>query len=548
MHSATHEVLNQAGEMPDYNAYQDDAALTKAISVFGADWATPQLSKCGALIGSSRMRALAWDANRYEPELRTHDRFGNRIDAVAFHPSWHELMGLIRGSEYHSLGWTAQRPGAQVARAATAYLWGQGEPGVCCPASMSFASIAALRHAPDLLTKFQETILSTDYDPRPLPPSQKTALTVGMAMTEKQGGSDLRQTQTTATTAGQGRWEITGHKWFFSVPTSDLFLTLARTGNKVSCFVAQGWRDDGTRNHLNIQRLKNKLGNRSNASSEVEYQRLEAVLVGEQGRGIATILEMAHLTRLECAIGGAALMRHATRLALHHASHRSAFQRMLIDQPIMRNVLADMVLEAEAALWLAMRAAAAVDRAGHDAQEAALARVIVPVAKYFICKRAPSLVAEALECHGGNGFIEENPVARLYREAPLNGLWEGAGNVICLDVIRALFRAPEAALAFIAELDAARGADAALDRLAAGLGEALSHPQTLEGAARIITERMALALAASLLSRFAPAPVAEAYCRSRLGGAHGLAFGTLPADADLAAIILTSGNGRAHSY
>ncbi len=538
---ATHEVLNQAGEMPDYNAYLKNVALRDAMAAFGGDWASTQLADCGALIGSDRMRELARHANRHAPELRAHDRFGNRIDAVEFHPAWHELMGLIRGSGYHSLGWTVELPGAQVARAAIAYLWGQGEAGVCCPSSMSFASIAALRHAPDLLAKFQGKICSTDYDPRPLPPHAKSALTVGMAMTEKQGGSDLRQTQTTAKPVGQGRWELTGHKWFFSVPMSDLFLTLARTETGISCFLAQGWLDDGTRNRLHIQRLKDKLGNRSNASSEVEFYGLEGVLVGEEGRGIATILEMAHLTRLECAIGAAALMRHAATLALHHASHRSAFQRRLIEQPIMRSVLADMALEAEAALWLAMRAAAAVDRAADNRQEAALARVIVPVAKYFICKRVPGLVAEALECHGGNGFIEENPIARLYREAPLNGLWEGAGNVICLDVIRAASRHPEAVAAFTAEIRNAQGADARLDDLATELTQALSRPQALESMARIITERMALALSASLLFLHAPLPVAEAFSRSRLGG-HGLAFGALPPDTDLTSLIQ-----RAHS-
>lgn len=539
----THDVLNQAGELPGYDAFAGDQALKDAVGQFGAEWATPELETCGALIGSGRMRALARDANRHLPELRSHDRFGNRIDMVEFHPSWHELMGLIRGSEYHSLGWTAEREGAQVARAGIAYLWGQGEPGVCCPASMTFASIAALRHAPGLLVEFQNKILSKRYDPRPLPPAAKAALSVGMAMTEKQGGSDLRQTQTIAKPMGQGRWEITGHKWFFSAPTSDLFLTLARTDAGVSCFLAQGWREDGARNHLAIQRLKDKCGNRSNASSEVEFRGLEAVLVGEEGRGIATILEMAHLTRLECAIGGAGLMRHAVTLALHHVSHRSAFQRVLVDQPIMRNVIADLALEAEAALWLAMRAAAAVDRAPRDAREAALARVIVPVAKYYICKRAPGLAAEALECHGGNGFIEENPIARLYREAPLNGLWEGAGNVICLDVIRALSRAPENAEAFLGEITCVRGSDASLDRLADQLAVILGRPQAIEGAARRVVEQMASALATSLLLRFAPAPVAEAFCRARLGGEAAHAYGTLPEGADLSFLI-----GRAQVF
>lgn len=534
--AGTHEVLNQAGEPPDYNAFTRDRALTGAIAAFGASWAEEKLAACGAVIGSARLRALARDANRNVPELRAFDRFGNRIDEVAYHPAWHELMGLIRGAEYHSLGWIAQRPGAHVARAGIACLWGQGEAGVCCPEAMTFASFGALRHAPDLLARYRSGILSTGYDPRPLPPSQKSALSVGMAMTEKQGGSDLRQTQTTARPSGNRCWALTGHKWFFSVPMSDLILTLARTDAGVSCFLAQGWLDDGSRNGVKIQRLKDKCGNRSNASSEIEFDGLDAELVGEDGRGIATIIEMAHLTRLECALGGASLMRHATSLALFHTSRRHAFQRALIDQPVMRSVLADMAIEAEAALWLALRAAAAVDAASHDPAHAPLARVIVPVAKYWNCKRAPSLVAEALECHGGNGFIEEQPIARLYREAPLNGVWEGAGNVICLDVLRALTRTPGATDALLAELAPARGADAALDRLIAGIATALARPETIEAGARRVVEHIALALATALLLRHAPLPVAEAFLRARIA-TPGLAFGALPDDIDLTAIL-----------
>lgn len=533
---STHDVYNQAGEPPDYNAYTEDRAFSEAISALGAGWAEQKFAACGAVIGSARLRDLARDANRYVPELRAFDRFGNRIDEVAYHPAWHELMGLIRGSEYHSLGWTAQTSGAQVVRAGIAYLWGQGEPGVCCPEAMTFASFGALRHAPELLGRYRDGILSADYDPRPLPPGAKSALSVGMAMTEKQGGSDLRQTQTTARRSGNGRWALTGHKWFFSVPTSDLFLTLARTDAGVSCFLAQGWRDDGSRNGVEIQRLKEKCGNRSNASSEVEFHDLDAEMVGDDGRGIATIIEMAHLTRLECAIGGASLMRHATSLAMFHASRRHAFQKALIDQPMMRAVLADLALEAEAALWLAMRAAAAVDAAPHDAAEAALARVIVPVAKYWNCKRAPALVAEALECHGGNGFIEDHPIARLYREAPLNGVWEGAGNVICLDVLRALTRTQGAADVLMVELAPARGVDTALDALISGIGDALAKPHAIETEARRIVEHAALAFAAALLLRHAPAPVAEAFIRARIAR-PGLAFGALPDGIDLAAIL-----------
>jgi putative acyl-CoA dehydrogenase len=533
---ATHEVLNQPGDLTGFNAYETDAALCAAIDVFGADWATPKLQSLGALIGSARMANLARAANRHTPELRTHDRFGNRIDEIDYHPAWHELFTEIRAYGSISLGWTDPRPGAHTARAALSYLWGQGEPGICCPATMTFASIAALKHQPELLEKFQAKILSPHYDPRPLPPGQKTSLSVGMAMTEKQAGSDLRQTQTTAIRDGE-IYRLTGHKWFFSVPMSDLFLTLACTGDSISCFLAQGWLDDGSRNRLKIQRLKDKAGNRSNASSEVEFYGLEAVMVGQEGRGIATLLEMAHLTRLECALGSAALIRQGTIQAIHHTSHRTAFQRRLADQPMMTNLLADLALESEAATWLAMRAAAALDASPRNAQEAALNRVLTPIAKYWVCRRAPAVLAEVLEAHGGNGFVEDHCIARLYREAPLNGLWEGSGNVICLDVLRALTRAPDSADALRAELLEAKSLHPALDAAIAEIDAILAAPQNFEPNARRIVERLALALQASLLLRHAPSFIAEAFCESRLGGDRGIALGTLPSHFDLRAIV-----------
>ncbi len=547
---ATHEVTNQPGDLTNFNAYTSDQALRDAIQTFAATWATPKLESLGALIGSPRMAQLARDANRHVPELRTHDRFGHRIDLVDYHPAWHELMTEIRAHGSISLGWTESRPGAQTARAALSYLWGQGEPGVCCPATMTFASIGALRHQPELLARFQSKILSPDYDPRPLPPDQKTSLSVGMAMTEKQAGSDLRQTQTIAAPAanatGPGaRYLLTGHKWFFSVPLSDLFLTLARTDAGISCFLAQGWLDDGARNRLHIQRLKDKCGNRSNASSEIEFFGLEAVMIGEEGRGIATLLDMAHLTRLECALGSAALIRQATIQAIHHTSHRIAFQRKLADQPIMANLLADLALESEAATWLAMRAAAALDAAPRDDAEKSLNRVLTPIAKYWVCRRAPAVLAEVLEAHGGNGFVEDHCIARLYREAPLNGLWEGSGNVICLDVLRALNRAPDSAEALRAEIAAARGLHPALDQALRQLETNLAAPQNFEPNARRIVESMALALQASLLLRHAPAAIAEAFCDSRLAGNHGIALGTLPPHLNLPAII-TRARATAH--
>jgi putative acyl-CoA dehydrogenase len=529
---ATHEVLNQPPEFAGFNGYDGDEALRAAVAAFGAGWAEERLTVCGARIGSAPLQALAREANRRVPELRTHDRFGNRIDMVEFCPAWHELMGLLRADEVHALGWTTPGAGAHAARAALSYLWSQGEAGVGCPAAMTFASIAALRHAPALLARYQRQILSPLYDPAALPPAQKAALTVAMAMTEKQGGSDLRQTQTVAAALGGGRYALTGHKWFFSVPTADLFLTLARTEAGISCFLAPGWRADGSRNFLLLQRLKDKCGNRSNASSEVEFRGLEAELVGTEGRGIATILEMAQLTRLECALGSAGLMRQAVSLAIHHARHRTAFQRRLAEQPAMMNVLADMALEAEAAMWLAMRAAAALDAAAHDAAEAALFRILAPIAKYWVCKRAPAVAVEAMECHGGNGFIEEQVSARLYRDAPVNGLWEGSGNVICLDVLRALTREPETVAALRAEIGKAAGLHGALDAwLAAPL------PAPSEASARLLTQQFAVALSASLLLRYAPPAVADGFCATRLGTGGGFAFGTLPGGVAAEAIV-----------
>ncbi len=529
---ATHEVRNQARELAGYNAFTGDLALQEAVASNGGFWAADALTACGALVGSAHTQLLARQADRNTPELRSHNRFGNRIDEMEFHPAWHELMRGLRGSGYHSLSWTAQRQGAHVARAAISYLWNQAESGVCCPGAMTFASLAALQADPELLARYRSKILSREYDPRPLPPEQKTALGVGMAMTEKQGGSDLRQTETTALRAGAG-YELTGHKWFFSVPASDLFLTLGRTEKGVSCFLAQGWLDDGTRNRLLIQRLKDKCGNRSNASSEVEFRGLQAMMLGEAGRGIATILEMAHLTRLECAVASAGIIRQASAQAINHAQTRHAFQRALVDQPIMTNVLADLALESEGHLWLALRAAAALD----NPAEKFLNRIITPIAKYWICKRAPVAVAEALECHGGNGFIEDHLMARLYREAPLNGVWEGAGNVICLDVIRALQRHPESAAAVLDEIALARGAHPALDASHAGLSDKLGRPAGLENQARRIVEQLALALTASILLRHAPNEIAETFCNSRLGGEHGSAFGTLPPGAPCNTII-----------
>jgi len=435
----------------------------------------------------------------------------------------------------HTLGWTAGRPGAHTARAATGYLWSQGEAGIMCPLMMTHAAIPAIRRTPEVRAAWEARLLSTDYDPRPLPAAAKRGATCAMAMTEKQGGTDLRQTQTTAEPAGDGMWALVGHKWFFSAPQSDLFLALARTAAGVTCFAVPGWLEDGTRNRLMLQRLKDKCGNRSNASSEVEFRGALGRIVGEEGHGVAAILEMGHLTRIDCAVSSAAFMRQAVAEAAHHCAHRTAFQRRLVDQPLMQAVLADLALEAEAAAWLALRAAATLD-AGDDPRERLLGRVLTPVAKYWVCKRAPAVVVEALECHGGNGYVEDHLMARLHREAPLNGVWEGSGNVICLDVLRAIGREPDCLDVLVDELRAARGLDPGYDRALAALEREMSDLAGREARAREFVERLALALEAALLLRHGAPEVAEAFVAARLGRDWSGAFGTLPESIDAAAL------------
>jgi len=540
---ATHDVMNQATPLVGHNAFTDDRLLGEIAAREGIDWARPLLADAGGTVASAKVAGLARDANRMTPELETHDRFGHRIDQVEFHPAWHQLMALAIGHGTHALAWTAKKPGAHVARGILSYLWNQGENGICCPLGMTYSAVPALRLQPELAAVWEPFILSTRYDPAPAPMHRKTGGTVGMTLTEKQAGSDLRATQTTARAASSRRgpgeaYRIDGHKWFFSVPHSDLFVTLAQTGQGPSCFLLPGWLPDGTRNRLLIQRLKDKCGNRSNASGEIEYRGALGWLVGEEGHGIKAALAMTHLTRLDFAIGSAGLMRRALSEAIHHATQRRAFQRALIDQPLMRNVIADLALEVEAATLLALRLARAVDDEEEgDPAARLLVRIATPVAKYWNCKRAVGVVHEALECHGGNGFIEEGPLARLYREAPLNGIWEGAGNVIALDVLRAAAKTPQAVAAFVAEVRAAKGGDrrldAAVDRLEAELG----RPEEHEARARRIVEQMAIALQASLLIRHSPHAVADAFCASRLDAGRSAAYGCLPAGLDQQAIV-----------
>ncbi|HEX8663161.1 MAG TPA: acyl-CoA dehydrogenase family protein [Beijerinckiaceae bacterium] len=531
---ATHEVLNQPPPLADYDAYATDPVLRSIVRAFGAAWAEPKLFEAGRTVGSARVQQLARQANRHTPELRTHDRFGNRVDEIEFHPAWHELMGLAIGQECHSLAWTERRPGAQVARAALAYLWNEGENGIMCPILMTYASIPTLRSDPEIAREWEPKVLSTRYDPRQTRASEKTGVTVGMAMTEKQGGSDLRQTQSVAERDGD-EWRIVGHKWFFSVPHSDVFIALARTERGVSCFLVPGWLPDGSRNRIVIQRLKDKAGNKSNASSEVEFRGAYGRLIGEEGHGIREAISMGHLTRLDCAISSAGIMRLAVAQGAHHASHRRAFQKALIDQPMMTNVLADLHLEATAAAWLAFRVAAALDGEAGEG-ERLLNRIGAPIAKYWICKRAVSVVYEALECHGGNGFIEDHMMARLYREAPLNGIWEGSGNVIALDVLRSMAREPESVPALLTEIAAAKGQDPRLDAAIRDIEADLSDLARHEGQARRLVERLATLLCASLLVRHAPHAMADAYIASRIEGGWTGAYGTLPRGIDTAAI------------
>jgi putative acyl-CoA dehydrogenase len=475
------------------------------------------------------MARLACQANAHAPQLVSHDRYGRRIDLVEYHPAYHELMAEAFGRGLHALAWTATGEAAPFsARAVLCYLWNQGENGTACPMTMSFAARQVLDANPVLAAEWAPKLLAADYDPRPLPLGEKRAVTLGMAMTEKQGGSDLRANATQARPIGGEAYLLDGHKWFCSAPMSDAFLALARTAAGVTCFLAPRSLPDGSRNPFLIQRLKDKCGNRSNASAEVEFAGTWARRVGEDGRGIATLIEMAHLTRFDITVATAGMMRAALVQALHHAAHRSALGRRLSEQALMQNVLADLALEWEAALLLALRVAQAFDRARDDEREQRFARIATPAAKYWLCKRNPAFMAEAMECLGGNGYVEEHGLARLYREAPVNSIWEGSGNVICLDVLRAIARDPQSVGAVLEEIDEVARQDRRLAALQAGIERSLESGADLEGEARRLTERLALALQASLMLRHAPQPHADAFVASRFGDGGGHAFGTLP--------------------
>jgi len=532
----TTEARNQSVPLEDYDCFGADRPLIEALRREGAAWAEPRARELGTLAGSAELLQAGRDANRFRPELKVFDRYGHRIDEVEYHPAYHRFMALAVEHELHALPWRSSEPGAHAARAAMFMTLSRTEPGHGCPISMTYSGVPALRATPELAAEWEPRITATTYEPRLDPPGGKASAIVGMAMTEKQGGSDVRANITVAEPA-EGAFRLTGHKWFCSAPMCDLFLVLAQTSDGLSCFALPRITPDGARNALRIQRLKDKLGNWSNASSEIELHGAWAQMVGEPGRGVPTIIEMVGHTRLDCVLGSTAGMRTATEQAIHHARHRAAFGRLLVEQPLMRAVLADLAVESEAATVTAMRLARAYDESSSDEAAVLFKRLATAVAKYWICKRGPGHAAEALECLGGNGYTEEWPLARVYREQPLLSIWEGSGNVIALDVLRALARTPAALGVFFDEVELAAGADPRLDAFVEALKAELADGAELESRARRVVERMALALQASLLVRHSPPAVADAFCATRLAGEGGLAYGTLPAGVDTGAII-----------
>ncbi|WP_328840888.1 acyl-CoA dehydrogenase family protein [Streptomyces europaeiscabiei] len=533
---ATHDVTNQPPPLAPYDA-SEDVALLEGLRREGAEWAEKDVRRLGLTAGGVEAQEWAEQANRYTPELRTHDRYGNRVDEADFHPSWHHLMRTAVGEGLAGAAWADDRPGAHVARTAGALVWGHTEAGHTCPTSMTYAVVPALRRQPDLAAVYEPLLTGREYEPGLRVPTDKRGLLAGMGMTEKQGGSDVRANTTTATPSAEpGVYTLRGHKWFTSAPMCDLFLVLAQAPDGLTCFLVPRVLPDGSRNTFRIQRLKDKLGNRSNASSEPEFDGTVAWRVGPEGQGVKTIIEMVNCTRLDCVMGSATLMRKTLVEAGHHARHRSAFGARLLDQPLMRNVLADLALESEAATTLTLRLAGAADRAVRgDEGERMFRRIATAVGKYWVTKRGPAFTAEALECLGGNGYVEDSGMPRHYREAPLLSIWEGSGNVNALDVLRALTRNPGTAEALFAELALARGANARLDAATTRLKDAVREAD--QTGARRLVERMALTLQAALLVRHAPPAVADAFCATRLDGDWGYAFGTLPGSADLDGIL-----------
>ena len=536
----THEVQNQPPPLQNYNLYDQDQALVEAVQREGAAWAQADIAAFGALTGSREVIELGFQANENKPVLYTHDNYGHRIDEVRFHPAYHRLMQISLENGLHSSHWTDPKPGAQVARAAKFYMQSQVDAAHGCPVTMTSAAIPALLEQPDIAAQWAPKIMACQYDHRNVPVAHKQAVTIGMAMTEKQGGSDVRANTVRAhplVAGGPGQgYELVGHKYFVSAPMCDAFLVLAQTQSGLSCFLLPRWRPDGSKNPMQIQRLKNKMGNVANASCETELRGAYAQMIGAEGRGVATILNMVAMTRFDCMIGSSGGMRQAVAQALHHCAHRSAFGKRLAEQPLMQNVLADLVIEHEAALALTLRIARALD--SHSESEKQLVRMGTAVGKYWICKRTPAHAYEAMECIGGSGVMEDCIMPRLFRESPVNSIWEGSGNVQCLDMLRAMHRSAGSVDTYMNEVQAAAGADRRLDQYVARLGSELLDPSAIEYRARGLVEKMALALQGSLLVRSGNAAVADAFCASRLGGdSSGLTFGNLPRGVDCAGII-----------
>jgi putative acyl-CoA dehydrogenase len=537
----THDVTNQAPPLVNYNVFETDRPLVEAVQREGADWAHERISAMGEWSGRGDIQELGRLANENPPKLRTHDRYGNRVDEVDFHPSWHELLGQAVETGLHSLPWTDPQPGAHVARGAAFMCMSQAEAGIGCPLSMTYSVIPAIRHQPELAEEWEPRWMSNRYDPRNVPAPEKPGALAGMGMTEKQGGSDVRANTTVARPLNGGgpgaEYELTGHKWFMSAPMCDAFLVLAQTDGGVSCFLFPRWTPDGERNSFRLQRLKDKLGNRSNASSEIEFDGAWARMVGEEGAGVRTIIEMVNHTRLDCVQGGATGMRAGLVQAINHAQHRATFGKNLVDHPLMQNVLADLAVESEAATLSALRLGRAYDEAiAGDEQAEAFKRISNAVLKYWVCKRAPEHAVECLETLGGNGFVEESGMPRLYREAPLGSIWEGSGNVQCLDVLRAMVKSPDSLEAYFAEVEEGASeprVEAAIKELRAEMADM----DEIEARARRVVERMALALQGSILVRFGDEAVADAFCASRLSGDWGHVFGTLPGGTDFKRII-----------
>jgi putative acyl-CoA dehydrogenase len=537
----THDVRNQPPPLEGYNLYATDPILDEAVTAQGAKGSRDDLLAFGELAGGAETFHWGFEANRHEPELTTHDRFGNRVDRVEFHPAWHSLLDRAVSHGLHSLPWEKDaREGAHVTRAALNYLAGQVESGHSCPISMTHSVVPALRTTPEVADAWLPRITTRSYDRTFRPAHEKTGVLMGMGMTEKQGGSDVRANTSVARPLNGGGpgmpYLVTGHKWFTSAPMCDAFLVLAQAPRGLSCFLLPRWTPEDVPNAFHIQRLKDKLGNRSNASSEVEFEDAWALLIGEEGRGVRTIIEMVNGTRLDCVVGSVALMRQAVSQAAWHVEHRSAFGSRLAEKPLMQNVIADLEVEVEAATLMMTRIAGAFDRAESDPTEASIKRIALPIAKYWVTKRTSEVVREALECLGGNGYVEESIMPRLYRESPVNAIWEGSGNVIVLDVLRAAGRSPDSLRKFIAELDAGLGVDERLDQAIERARTAIDATTDLEFEARRVVETMAIAWGGSLLAGHGVPEVFEAYASSRLTGHHGALFGTLPHGTDSSVI------------